>query len=88
VETALYPVAASDDQRSYGTYDKNMDDFSDDFNREYEVRSSIHFLSVAWMSPLPSLTIMYLSQVINVFVCVYWRFFHHITSLKVWQLLQ
>lgn len=35
-ETALYPVAASDDQRSYGTYDKNMDDFSDEFNREYE----------------------------------------------------
>lgn len=36
-ETALYPVAASDDNRSYGTYDKSMDEFSDDYNREYEV---------------------------------------------------
>ncbi|KAK7487589.1 hypothetical protein BaRGS_00021139 [Batillaria attramentaria] len=35
-EAALYPVAASDDTRSYGTYDKSMDDFSDDYNREYE----------------------------------------------------
>lgn len=36
-DAALYPVAASDDNRSYGTYDKSMDDFSDDYNREYEV---------------------------------------------------
>ncbi|KAK7106268.1 nephrin-like isoform X2 [Littorina saxatilis] len=35
-EAAMYPVAASDDTRSYGTYDKSMDDFSDDYNREYE----------------------------------------------------
>lgn len=35
-DAALYPVAASDDNRSYGTYDKSMDDFSDDYNREYE----------------------------------------------------
>ena len=36
-DTALYPVAASDDTRSYGTYDKSMDDFSDEYNRDYEV---------------------------------------------------
>ncbi|KAL8598029.1 hypothetical protein ACOMHN_062627 [Nucella lapillus] len=35
-ETALYPVAASDDTRSYGTYDKSMDDLSDDYNRDFE----------------------------------------------------
>ncbi|XP_076438508.1 nephrin-like [Babylonia areolata] len=35
-ETALYPVAASDDTRSYGTYDKSMDDFSDEYNRDFE----------------------------------------------------
>ena len=35
-ETALYPMASSDGDRSYGTYDKNDDDFSDDY-KSYEV---------------------------------------------------
>ncbi|KAK3106873.1 hypothetical protein FSP39_001753 [Pinctada imbricata] len=34
-EAALYPMATSEDSRSYGTYEKNMDDLSDDF-RNYE----------------------------------------------------
>jgi len=39
-ETALYPMTPSDDSRSYGTYEKNMDGFSDDYSN-YEV-SCIH----------------------------------------------
>ena len=35
-ETALYPMTPSDGDRSYGTYDKNEDDFSDDY-KSYEV---------------------------------------------------
>ena len=35
-ETALYPMTPSDGDRSYGTYDKNDDDFSDDY-KSYEV---------------------------------------------------
>ncbi|KAL3885782.1 hypothetical protein ACJMK2_025820 [Sinanodonta woodiana] len=34
-ETALYPMTPSDESRSYGTYDKNMEDFSDDY-KSYE----------------------------------------------------
>ena len=33
----LYPPPPSDDTRSYGTYDKSMDDFSDDYIRDYDV---------------------------------------------------
>ena len=35
-ETALYPMTPSEVDRSYGTYDKNEDDFSDDY-KSYEV---------------------------------------------------
>ena len=31
-ETVLYPMTPSDDTRSYGTYEKNMDGFSDDYS--------------------------------------------------------
>lgn len=34
-ETQLYPMTPSDESRSYGTYDKNDDDFSDDY-KSYE----------------------------------------------------
>ncbi|XP_053408375.1 nephrin-like isoform X2 [Mercenaria mercenaria] len=34
-ETQLYPMTPSDESRSYGTYDKNEDDFSDDY-KSYE----------------------------------------------------
>ncbi|KAJ8316448.1 hypothetical protein KUTeg_006462 [Tegillarca granosa] len=34
-ETALYPLPNHDDNPSYGTYEKNMDDLSDDY-RNYE----------------------------------------------------
>lgn len=30
-------MSASEDGRSYGTYDKSMDDFSDDYSKDYEV---------------------------------------------------
>ncbi|XP_067679249.1 nephrin-like isoform X2 [Haliotis asinina] len=32
----VYPMSASEDGRSYGTYDKSMDDFSDDYSKDYE----------------------------------------------------
>ena len=36
----MYPVCVSDDTRSYGTYDKSMDDdLSDDYNKDYEVET-------------------------------------------------
>lgn len=48
-ETQLYPMTPSDESRSYGTYDKNDDDFSDDY-KSYEVRiqssSAIVFIDV------------------------------------------
>ncbi|KAJ8316232.1 hypothetical protein KUTeg_006246 [Tegillarca granosa] len=37
-ETALYPLPNHDDNPSYGTYEKNMDDLSDDY-RNYEQHS-------------------------------------------------
>ncbi|GFN86153.1 Down syndrome cell adhesion molecule, partial [Plakobranchus ocellatus] len=33
----MYPPPPSDDTRSYGTYDKSMDDFSDDYIRDYDL---------------------------------------------------
>ncbi|OWF40059.1 Nephrin [Mizuhopecten yessoensis] len=41
-ETALYPMTPSDDSRSYGTYEKNMDDFSDDYKNFEHDRKSMH----------------------------------------------
>ena len=47
----------SDDTRSYGTYDKSMDDFSDDYIREYEVcRNLLAFLSSCQMIPISLMT--------------------------------
>ncbi|XP_069115505.1 nephrin-like isoform X5 [Argopecten irradians] len=49
-ETALYPITPSDDSRSYGTYEKNMDDFSDDY-KNFEGRGLVRPKPV-WLQPL------------------------------------
>ncbi|GFR88536.1 down syndrome cell adhesion molecule [Elysia marginata] len=46
----IYHPPPSDDTRSYGTYDKSMDDFSDDYIRDYDRECETH----VFLPPLQS----------------------------------
>ncbi|KAL8624534.1 hypothetical protein ACOMHN_005836 [Nucella lapillus] len=59
----LFPVTMSEDMRSYGTYDKSMeDDISDDYDNEYEDYGGHHFTPNNLDSPHLTSTGAYLHE--------------------------
>lgn len=68
-ESHLYPMSPSEDARSYDTYDKSLDEFSDECSKNYEVSLSI--MSVAFNNFIVLFKLVY---ILSSFI-IYMQFF-------------